>query len=47
MHYYNVPCDVEPDSPFNPLKIIKAIYRPGDFVAIKLDIDTEDVEQVL
>lgn len=47
MHYYNVPCDIEPDSPFNPLNIIKSIYRPGDFVAIKLDIDNEKIEQVL
>ena len=46
MHYFNVPCDVEPDSPFNPLNIVKAMYQPGDFVVIKLDIDTEHIEQV-
>ena len=46
MHYYNVPCDIEPDSAFNPLNIIKSIYRPGDFVVLKLDIDNEVIEQV-
>lgn len=46
IHYFNIPCDIEPDSPFNPLNIIKAMYKPGDFVVIKLDIDNEPVEQV-
>ena len=46
MHYYNVPCDTAPDSPFNPLNIVKNMYRPGDFVVIKLDIDNEGIEQV-
>lgn len=46
MHYFNVPCDVGLDSPFNPLNIVKAMYKPGDFVVIKLDIDTEDIELV-
>ena len=27
MHYYNVPCDIDPESPFNPLNIVKKIYR--------------------
>jgi len=27
MHYYNVPCDIDPESPFNPLNIVKRIYR--------------------
>ena len=46
MHYFNVPCDTAPDSPFNPLNIVKNMYRPGDFVVIKLDIDHEQIEQV-
>ena len=46
MHYFNVPCDTAPNSSFNPLNIIKAMYRPGDFVVVKLDIDTEVIEQV-
>lgn len=45
IHYFNIPCDVAPDSPFNPLNILKAIYKPGDYVVIKLDIDNEPVEQ--
>ena len=27
MHYYNVPCDIDPESPFNPLNIVKKIYK--------------------
>ena len=30
MHYYNVPCDIDPESPFNPLNIVKKIYRRGN-----------------
>ena len=45
LHYYNVPCDTDPESPFNPLNIIKSIYKPGDFVVLKLDIDNEPIEQ--
>ena len=46
MHYFNIPCETAPDSPFNPLNIVKELYRPGDFVVIKLDIDAESIEQV-
>lgn len=46
MHYFNVPCDTAPDSPFNPLNIVMNMYQPGDFVVIKLDIDNEKIEQV-
>lgn len=46
MHYFNVPCDTTPDSPFNPLNIVRNMYQPGDFVVIKLDIDNEAIEQV-
>ena len=46
MHYYNVPCDTDPDSPFNPLNMIQSIYKPGDYVVLKLDIDNEEIEQV-
>ena len=35
LHYYNVPCSVEPESEFNPLRIIRTLYQPGDFVVIK------------
>ena len=46
MHFYNVPCDIDAGSPFNPLNIIRSIYRAGDFVVVKLDIDDEIIEQV-
>ena len=46
MHYFNIPCETAPDAPFNPLNIIKSMYRPGDFFVVKLDIDHEDIEQV-
>ena len=36
LHYYNVPCSVEPDSEFNPLRIVRTLYQPGDFVVIKV-----------
>ena len=36
LHYYNVPCSIEPDSEFNPLRIVKTLYQPGDFVVIKV-----------
>ena len=36
LHYYNVPCSVEPDSEFNPLRIVRSLYQPGDFVVIKV-----------
>ena len=35
LHYYNVPCSVEPESEFNPLRIVKTLYQPGDCVIIK------------
>lgn len=46
MHYFNVPCDIDAASPFNPLNIVKAMYQPGDFVVVKLDIDNGPIEQV-
>ena len=36
LHYYNVPCSVEPESDFNPLRIVRTLYQPGDFVVIKV-----------
>ncbi len=36
LHYYNVPCSVEPESEFNPLRIVRTLYQPGDFVVIKV-----------
>ena len=33
LHYYNVPFSVEPES--NPLRMIRTLYQPGDFVVVK------------
>jgi hypothetical protein len=44
---YNVGVDADPGSPFNVANILRRIYRPGDFVAIKLDIDNEDIEHLI
>jgi hypothetical protein len=45
--YMNIPCSPEVGDPGNPLEIIKALTRPEDFVAVKLDIDTPVVENAL
>ncbi len=44
MHFYNTPFDTDQTSPDYPLNILKRIYKPGDFVVIKLDVDTEALE---
>ena len=31
----------------NPLNIVRRIFRPGDFISFKLDIDNAKVEQAL
>jgi hypothetical protein len=36
MHFRNRPCEVEPQNPRNPLNILRRMYRPGDYVAVKL-----------
>jgi len=45
LHYYNVPCSIEPDSEFNPLRIVKTLYQPGDFVVIKVGAHTHTMPQ--
>lgn len=47
MHFYPVPCPVDVDDERNPFNIIRRIYRPGDCIAFKLDIDDEVVESLL
>jgi hypothetical protein len=39
LHFYNIPVTANISSPSSPTSIIKEVFRPGDFVAIKLDID--------
>ena len=38
-HFYNVPISNSTEYSDNPIDFIKDIYRRGDFVAFKLDID--------
>jgi len=47
MHFYDVGVNTDPDDERNPFNIIRKIYRPGDFIAFKLDIDHEPTEQAL
>lgn len=47
LHLYNAPIDATPGSKFNPLEIIRHIYRPGDFVVFKLDVDAEAIETAI
>lgn len=45
--YFNVPADPKPGAKHNPLRILKEITKPDDFVVIKIDIDTSFVETAL
>jgi hypothetical protein len=42
--FYNFPVDTAFASPTNPISVLKATARPGDFVVFKLDIDHPDTE---
>jgi len=42
--YFNWPASSSTSDPSSPLRIIKKIAQPGDFVVLKLDIDTPSVE---
>ncbi len=44
LHYYNTPITSDTAAPNHPLGVIRTIYRPGDFVALKLDIDDHLLE---
>jgi hypothetical protein len=44
--YFNVPADPAVDSKHNPLRFIKMITRPDDFVVVKIDIDNSHVESL-
>lgn len=44
LHFYNAPAKSHPSSPSDPLNILKSMAKPGDFVALKLDIDDSFLE---
>jgi len=47
LHFYNAPVTPQAGSSMNPVDWIKKIYRPGDYVVFKLDIDNDEVEGAL
>eukprot|EP00889_Picochlorum_renovo_P001305 jgi/Picre1/28335/NNA_003741.t1 len=44
LHFYNQAISSDLTSPSHPLKILKTVYQPGDFVVLKLDIDNTPLE---
>ena len=44
LHYYSAPITANIEDVDQLLSVIKSIYRPGDFVAMKLDIDNSPLE---
>jgi hypothetical protein len=46
-HWYNVPCSNETDSWANPWNTLLSVATPEDYVVVKLDIDTWQVENPL
>jgi len=47
LHFYNAPVTPQAGSSMNPVDWIKKMYRPGDYVVFKLDIDNDEVESAL
>ena len=43
-HWYNVGVDANPESYSNPFRLIRERFTPDDFIVVKLDIDTPDIE---
>ena len=46
-HLYNTGNDAKVGSVFNPWTHVRALAEPGDFVVVKLDIDSPDIENEL
>jgi hypothetical protein len=46
-HWINLPVSADPDSMFNPLKLVLDNFNEDDMVVIKLDIDTPFIEMPL
>jgi hypothetical protein len=43
-HFYNVPIAADSSHPDSPIRFIKQLANPQDFVAFKLDIDNPEME---
>ena len=46
LSYFNVPVDPSPSAEHNPLRTLKALTRPQDFVVLKIDIDNTPVRRL-
>lgn len=46
LHFYNTYATIENDAEqgFSPVDLLEQVYTPGDFVVVKLDIDSEELE---
>ena len=47
LHLINIPVSLNVSDPHHPFHIIKSIYTPGDYIALKMDIDAPTYEQQL
>lgn len=47
LSYFNVPVDPRPGAAHNPLRVMRAVARRGDFVVLKLDVDNCTLERQL
>ena len=45
--YFNVGVEASKNSSFNPWNVLKSIAKADDFVVVKLDIDTPNIENAL
>jgi hypothetical protein len=44
--YFNVPANIDSTHGMNPIRMLKQIVRPDDFLMLKIDIDNDPVEWV-
>ena len=42
--YFNVPAPMDVNDKMSPIRMIKTIVRPNDFLVLKIDIDNDPVE---
>ena len=47
LHFYNTPIKENLTHAAHPLNIIRNICQPGDFIAVKLDIDNGPMEMAI
>ena len=47
VHFYNIPVTDDLTQAAHPLNMIRNICQPGDFIAVKLDIDNGPLETAI